>query len=93
MDDTSIDARFAAFHTENPHVLALLVRLAREAKARGMERIGAKALIERARWEISLQTRGDEYRLNNSFASRYARLIADTCPDLATMFQFRRLAA
>ena len=92
MDDT-IDARFQAFHQQNPHVFALLVRLAREAQQRGARRIGAKALMERARWDLALETSGDEYRLNNDYTSRYARLIADTHPDLAGLFQFRRLAA
>jgi hypothetical protein len=92
MDDT-IDARFAAFHAENPHVYVLLVRLALDAKQRGATKIGAKALMERARWDLALETRGYPYKLNNDFTSRYARLIADTCPDLAPMFSFRRLAA
>lgn len=87
----TIDERFRAFHAAHPQVLEALVALAREAKARGRERIGAKALWERARWDLWLDAGGEPYRLNNDFTSRYARLIADTHPELAGLFEFRAL--
>ena len=43
--DPTIDAKFAEFNRENPHVYALLVSLARQAKAAGKSRIGIKALF------------------------------------------------
>lgn len=89
----TIDARFAAFHRDNPNVYATLVRLAREARAAGKTRIGMKALVERARWDLWLATHGDEYKINNSFVSRYVRLIVSQEPDLAGMFETRRLRA
>lgn len=87
----TIEERFQAFHAAHPFVFDALVRLAREAKARGCRRIGAKALWERARWDLWLEVGGEPYRLNNDFTSRYARLIADTHPELAPLFEFRAL--
>lgn len=90
---TTIDARFAQFHRENPIVYKTLVRLAREARDAGKTRVGIKALAERARWDLWLATRGDDFKINNSLISRYVRLIVAQEPDLAGMFELRRLRA
>lgn len=88
----SIDSRFRTFHRENPHVYQILVRLAREARTRGKTRLGVKALWERMRWDIWMQTEDDdEFKLNNNFTSRYARLIVRQEPDIAGMFELRAL--
>lgn len=88
---TRLDARFAAFHEANPHVYTLLVRLARRAKRRGLRRCSVKTLFEVARWLLQLRTKGDPFRLNNSFTSRYARLIEQREPDLRGFFETRSL--
>lgn len=91
----SIDDGFAAFHARNPHVYAALVRLARRALVNGHAAVGMKHLWEVMRWELHTSTvRGpadDDFRLNNNWTSRYARLIASEHPELACLFEFRRL--
>ncbi|MCP4448536.1 MAG: hypothetical protein GY811_24845 [Myxococcales bacterium] len=37
----------------------------------------------------SLRTSGRDFKLNNSYTSRYARLIVDREPDLADLFELR----
>lgn len=86
----SLAQRFAAFHSANPHVYALLVELARAAKAAGKQRLGMKALWERCRWELEVATRGDDFRLNNDHTSFYSRLLMGNEPDLAGFFEIRR---
>lgn len=80
-DTRSIQERFEAFHRANEHVLAKLVELAREARAAGMKKCGISLLWERARWYWSVETHGDDYKLNNLFRSRYARLMEQLYPD------------
>lgn len=90
----TIEEAFLAFHEANPHVYELLVSLARKAKARGRSRIGMKMLYEVARWHFYLNAKSeDEYALNNNYTSRYARLMQDREPDLADMFETRKLNA
>lgn len=92
--DESIEAKFQAFHAANPQVYETLVRLARNAKARGKTVIGIGQLWEVMRWEMSLNLTGDtEYKLNNSFRSRYARLIMQQERDLDGLFETRKLRA
>ena len=86
----SIQERFEAFHAAHPEVYAELVRLAREA--RGCRRLGVRALWERMRWSLMIEREG-EYKLNDHFPSRYARLLAKEYPELGEMFEMRELRA
>lgn len=89
----TIQDRFETFHQLNPWVLESLIQIAREYRSAGRERIGVKALVEILRWHMSQKTRGDHFKLNNSYTSRYARLIVEKAPDLDGMIELRELRA
>ena len=93
-DDESIEHRFIVFHRSNPRVYAILCRLARQAMAHGKKRIGIRLLWERMRWELWIETRSDdEFKFNDHYHSRYVRLMIEQEPDLANLFELRRLRA
>jgi hypothetical protein len=73
----TLEERFAAFHSANPQVYSALVALARELVQAGVTHCGIGQLTERLRWEAAIRTRGDEYRINNSFRALYARLLVE----------------
>jgi len=88
----TLDAQFEEFHKNNPDVYRELVRLARMMKARGHKRIGIKMLWEVLRWERAMKTTDQtEWKLNNNYTSRYARLIMENEPDLKGFFVTRGL--
>lgn len=89
----TIEEAFAAFHAANPHVYAELVALAREARGRGVARLGIGMLFEVLRWRVALRTGGDEFKLNNNYRSYYARLVMLREPDLDGVFETRQLHA
>lgn len=92
----TIQQRFEAFHQSNPWIYNALVSLARDWKYQGHDRVGIKTLIEVVRWTYGRRTRratDQKWKLNNSFTSRYARLIAEREPDLAELFETRELRA
>lgn len=90
----SIQERFEEFHAANPGVYYDLVRMARQARASGASRIGMGQLFEVLRWQTALTTKSwDTFKLNNSFRSRYVRLIESREPDLAGLFETRELRA
>lgn len=71
---------------------AALKAMAGRAVAAGRRRIGVRLLIERARWEVEIERRG-QWKLNNNFAPLIARdLIADM-PELADRIELRTLRA
>lgn len=90
--ESVIDQRFLDFHTRNPHVYNHLVQLAREAKQGGCMRIGIKMLWEVVRWKMTCDLGGDQnFKLPNSYHSRYARLIMQQESDLSDIFMTRPL--
>ena len=91
--EVTIQERFEQFHAMNPHVYTHIVAIARELRRRGFRRIGIGMIFERLRWLHALATQGDDFKLNNNFRSRYARLIMDAEADLADAFEVRRLRA
>lgn len=88
---SSLDERFRDFHAANPHVYENLRLMALRLKRQGRSRIGIKMLFEVMRYEYLIHTEGDSYRLNNSFTSRYARLLAENEPALRGIFETRSL--
>jgi hypothetical protein len=57
----------------------------------GRQHFGAKAIVERLRWEYAVQGFDGEFRWNNNYTSRLARLAADRRPELRSLFEFRNL--
>ena len=87
----SLDERFRAELEARPQVLEVLRKYALEAARADDGPIGMKAVAERARWEARITGRTDGFVINNSFVSRYARLLADQEPELRGRFAFRVL--
>ena len=88
---TDIDSKFTEFHERNPHIFDLFLKFAKQVKESG-RKIGAKAIAERIRWEIYFERdKGEKYKVNNNYISRYARLAVETDPELVKVFNFRRL--
>lgn len=89
--ETKGQKRFDEYHQQNPQVLTALIRLTDQAVARGHSHISIELLYNVLRWETMISTVGDEYKLNNNYKSRYARLIEETRPDLKGIFNMREL--
>lgn len=90
----TIEQAFAQFHQANPHVYQNLVSMTRELVQKGRTRLGIAMLFEALRWSYMLvNDPTSEFKLNNNYKSRYARLIAEQEPDLQDVFQLRELKA
>lgn len=83
--------RFEAFHRANPAVYDALERMTAELVAAGRTRVGIGMLFEVLRWQHQLRTAGGDFKLNNNFRSRYARLLMDRHPEWNDVFELRRL--
>jgi hypothetical protein len=87
----TITERFEWYLSEHPEVYDLLVKLARDVKARGKTQYSMKAIFERARWHYHIEKGEDGFVLNNDFTAHFARLIEEREPDLCGFFEKRRL--
>lgn len=92
--DMTIQERFERFHEKHPEVYDLLVSLARRWRQRGTDRWGIDAAFSVLRWEqriAGLPDAAEEYKLNDHYRSRYARLIMQQEADLEDVFEIRAL--
>ena len=82
------------FDRANPHVMELLARLTRRAKARtNGTHIGFRMIWETARWMYVRSTRDDSgYKLNNNLQAWYARELMQRYNDLKDVFHTRERA-
>lgn len=93
VEGETIQQRFESFHAHNPWVYAALESLTLDWLSRGRKRIGIKMLFEILRWQYGRSTTGDEFKLNNNYPSRYARLLIENHPEWADVFHTRELKA
>lgn len=87
----TIHDAFVAFHSANPQVYETLRRMALTMRRRGVKQFGIAALFEVLRYEAALRTAGDEFKLNNSYRSFYARLLMEEESELTGFFETRTL--
>lgn len=83
---------FGVFLATNPDVYGSCVAIARDLKSRGLIRFGMRAIFERLRWMYALQTKGEDFNLNNTYTAPMARLIMRREPDLVGFFEIRGTA-
>jgi len=89
----TIAEQFRRFHGEHPEVYEELVSLARQAK-KARRQVGIGLIFEVLRWNriiAGLPDTNEEFKLNNNYRSRYARLIMRRESDLSDFFETRRL--
>ncbi len=94
--ESRLEREAHAFHLKWPAVYDVIVGLARQAKAKGIERYGIAALWEVARWQFLVGQRWTSrngWKLNNNHRSWYARYIMAREQDLAGFFETRSTAA
>jgi hypothetical protein len=82
--------RFQRFHADNPQVYTLFKRFAREARDK-VKRYSADAILHRIRWHVSVETRGDEFKVNNDWAAYYARLLIAEDASYVAFFELRKI--
>jgi hypothetical protein len=93
LSPATLEARFQTFHAEHPEVYDKLRDLALDLVHRGWTHLGIGMLWETLRYHSMLGARPgeDSYRLNDHHRSRYVRLLVDQEPELAEVFELRRL--
>lgn len=91
--DETIQARFLEFHRQNPDVYEELRWLALDYRDRGYPCIGIGHLVEIIRWRRRMETYDptSQFKVNNNYRSRYARLLMELEPRLAGFITIREL--
>ena len=91
--DPTVMAAFRDFHAKHPDLLKLFIGFAKDLHRAGAKHFGMKGLAERVRWYVAVErvgTEGEDWKINNSYLSAYARTIMLRCPELDGMFELRQ---
>lgn len=84
---------FDRFHSENPHVYELFKKFTFEAISSGRKHFSVAAIFERIRWETSMDTTDEDFKLRNDFKPYYARLFMKDHPKYDGFFITKKCAA
>lgn len=88
----TITEAFAKFHKENPKVYQLFKEYFFFLhKRKGWQRVGAKLIMERIRFEYLIITSDPNFKINNNFTTHYARLFVKEHPEYKKCFVFRKV--
>lgn len=90
---SQLEAEFWEFHALNPRVYELFDRFTRYAISRGRRRFSVSVIIERIRWETTIETAGDDFKINNNHRAYYARLWMRDNPAYEGFFATREVRA
>ena len=81
---------FIRFHRDNPEIYDLYVKYAFQLRDAGRENYGSKAIVERIRWHVNVETQSkDEFKINNNHTAYYARMVMMDYPELKGYFRIR----
>ena len=81
-----------AWHLKNPDIYRLFKRFTFEALAKNRHKhLGAWLIVNRIRWETSIVTEGDDFKISNDFIAYYARLFMQDHPEHDGLFRTKPL--
>lgn len=80
---------FQKYNESHPDIYSLFRLFSLQLKASGIYHYGAKAIMERIRWHFEVERKSGEFKINNSYASCYARLLMNQDPYFKNFFSTR----
>jgi hypothetical protein len=86
-----VKRKWWAWHKQNPHVYELFKRFTMQAIDRGHKNLSAWLIINRIRWETSIETKGEDFKISNDFIAYYSRLFMHQYPQYQGFFRTKPL--
>ncbi len=82
---------FKEFHLKNPKVYHLFKRFTFEVIERGHKNFSADAISHRIRWQTSIETTDEEFKICNDHISFYSRLFMLEHPKYDGFFRTKEI--
>ena len=87
----TLKEKFDAWDKENPEVYDLFCKFTLQAAGRGHKRLSAWMIVNRIRWETSVVTVGNDYKVSNDFIALYARKFMKDHPQYNGFFSIKTM--
>lgn len=69
--------QFEEFHTENPKVYQLFCYFTNQVIHAGYDKYSAEAVLNQIRWYTTIETKGEDFKINNDYKPYYSRMYMD----------------
>jgi hypothetical protein len=79
------------WHKANPAVRQYFEKFSLEAIQRGRKKISHWLIINRIRWEVSILTTGEDFKISNDYIAFYARLWIALYPQHKDLFTIKKM--
>jgi hypothetical protein len=79
------------WHTANPMVWKMFEQFAFQAVKMNKSKISHWLIINRIRWETSIMTTGNDFKISNDYIAFYARHWKETYPQYSNLFNTKRM--
>lgn len=86
---THLGKSFYIFHRDNPKVYELFKKFTQEVIDAGFDHHSARDILQRVRWETSIVTTDETYKINNNHMAYYARMWMQEHPQYPGFFRTR----
>lgn len=90
----TIDQAFEEYISDNPKIYSYFVSFAIAWLKTGAKKISSKQIVGRIRWEVEVETKGEQardFKINDAWTSRLARRFAVDYPEYSERLEFRHL--
>ncbi len=95
LNKSRLGKKWLRWHNLNPEFYRLFERYTLQAIYRGHLKLSGWLIANRVRWESSIVTKGDDYKISNDFIALFTRLFMINNPQYIGFFetkQMKRLA-
>jgi len=82
---------FWEWHKANPKVWEYFERFSLEVVRTGRHKVSHWLIINRIRWEVYLETTGEDFKISNDFIAFYARLWRKHYPQYKNLFNIKKM--
>lgn len=80
---------FEVYHAENPEIYEAYKKFTFQAIAAGRKYFSSEMVINRLRWYTTIETKNDQFKINNNYKAFYSRLFEKDHPQYAGFFRKR----
>ena len=82
---------FWDWHKANPRVWDYFERFSLEVVNKGHKKVSHWLIINRIRWEVYLETTGEDFKISNDYIAFYARLWIARYPEHKDLFTIKKM--
>ena len=86
-----LKSKWWEWHKKNPQICELLDKFTFHAINKGHKKMSAWMIINRVRWETSVVTYGNPFKISNDYISMYARYFMHRYPQYKGFFRTKTI--